>query len=235
MLTLKPDVPHNLTAKLTTSVRTFQRKYDTETLGDVRRLLRRHGFRMPVLCSFSYHQNGNLKQVHIKENLNCKTASSNQASGNLRILESAEQGTSDIEGVCLKWFAEICAKHIIDNNLHVAMTLSDEDITNRRAHLSDYSRLQNIRYRDVSSLVSRRVLDHERILRQKESNHARLVRCAVPLPKKLLDCLEEEKDQAFEWRDASAAGGWPVSLHYDENLCDDERTVLEYRNYRYLG
>lgn len=57
-----PSVPNNLGQKLIAAVRPFQRQYDQMTLGDARRILARHNFRIPVLCSLIFHGNGALKK-----------------------------------------------------------------------------------------------------------------------------------------------------------------------------
>ena len=117
MLTPAPHVPENLGQKLTTAVRPFQREYDKMTFGDVRRLLGRHDYRGPVLCSLMFHGNGRLKHVGIRENLKRKAPSPWQFAGAVTIFGSPEQGAKDLRSACLRWIAERAANQFLKDGL----------------------------------------------------------------------------------------------------------------------
>lgn len=233
MLTASPHIPANLKQKLNASVRPFQREYDKMSMGDAKRLVARHGFKVPILCSFVYHGNGTLKRIDVRENLKHQAPSSRQISGSITIFGSAEQGVDDLISPCLQWLSEEAAKAFIAENRHQAMKESDACIDKRLRGISEYNHPQSFGFRDVSALASRRVLEHEQETRKIESNHERLARLARPVPKEFYKELELEKKSAFEWRDEKAARGFLPTLFHNRDLCYDEQVVLEYRYYRY--
>ncbi|WP_372922289.1 hypothetical protein [Roseovarius sp.] len=235
MLTPAPHVPENLGQKLIAAVRPFQREYDQMTLGDARRLLGRHGFRVPVLCSFKFHGNGNLKQVSIRENLKRKSPSPRQFATAVTIFASPERGASDLRSACLRWIAEEAAKQFLKDGRHQAFKLSDADIETLLRRTSEYAPYQAVDFRDVPLLAIRRIIETERDLRRHESNHARLVRhVRQPIPEGFQEELEAERAAALAWRDERIAKGYtPLCSFEYQTWPEEQRAVLAHRQNSY--
>tara|TARA_R100000687_G_C6450941_1_gene165288 strand:- start:484 stop:1209 length:726 start_codon:yes stop_codon:yes gene_type:complete len=232
MLTPPIEVPYNLSRKLAVAVRPFQREYDTITIGEARRLLSRYNFRIPVLCSLSFHKNGNLKHVNIRENLKLIEPTERQFASRVRIFDTPEHVAIDLHSDCLRWIAEVVAKEIIDNGRHQVFGLTDAEIEALLCRISDYAHYLTFSFGDVSPLVIRRILERERVLRRNESNHARLVRHAAARRTDFRSELEEERTAAIAWRDECIAGNLqPVWPHEYAGWPEDERVVLAYRKW----
>lgn len=235
MLAPAPHIPDNLRQKLIVAVRPLQREYDDMTLGAARRLLARHNFKLPVLCSLVFHGNGKLKNVSIRENLKRKAASSWQFASAVTIFGSPEQGVQDIRSACLRWMAEEAAKQFLKDGRHQAFEMSDADIETLLRRISEYAPYQTFDCRDVSLLATRRIAEKEQELRQGESNHARLLRHARrPTPRGFQEELDAERAAALAWRDDQVAKGYPplCSFEYDA-WPEEERVVLAYRERSY--
>lgn len=139
MIATAPQIPFNLKQKLIAAVRPFQREYDDMTLRDARRLLGRHGFKMPVLYSLVFHDNGNLQRVNIRENATLRPARlPSQIASDLTIFSSPERGADDLWSSCLHRIVEDAAKQCIKDGRHRAATLSDAEIESILRRIPDY-------------------------------------------------------------------------------------------------
>ncbi|WP_026756902.1 hypothetical protein [Sediminimonas qiaohouensis] len=235
MIAPAPQIPGNLKQKLIAAVRPFQREYDAMTLAEARRLLARHDFQMPVLCSLAFHGNGNLKQVNVRENLKRKAPSPRQFAASVTIFASPEQGAKDLRSGCFRWIAEDAAKKFLTEGRHQAFRLSNADIEALLRRVLEYAPYQSIDFRDVSLLAIRRVVEKERDLRHGESNHARLVRHAQrSTPEGFREELETERADALAWRDGQIAKGYTSLYSFEyESWPEEQRAVLAYRERAY--
>lgn len=235
MITPAPHVPGNLKQKLTAAVRPCQREYDAMSLAEARRLLARHDFKLPVLCSLVFHGNGNLKQVNIRENLKRQAPSARQFAGSVGIFTSPEQGERDLRSECLRWIAENAAKTFLAEGRHRVFRMSDADIEACLRRTSEYPSYRAVDFRDVSLLAIRRILEKERDLRRGESAHEQIARCAKgPNPEGFLKDLEKERTDALAWRDEQIAKGYtPLCSFEYESWPEEQRMVLAYRERSY--
>lgn len=235
MIAPAPHVPGNLKQKLTAAVRPCQREYDAMTLTEARRLLARHDFKLPVLCSLVFHGNGNLKQVNIRENLKLQAPSARQFAGSVRIFTSPEQGERDLRSECLRWIAENAAKTFLEEGRYRVSDMTDKDIEARLRTISDYSAYHAVSFRDVSPLATRRILERERELRRGESAHSRIDRYAMqPKSEDFLKDLEAERVDALAWYDEQIAKGYtPLCSFEYESWPEEQRMVLAHRERSY--
>ncbi|MEQ5872506.1 hypothetical protein J4E08_21840 [Sagittula sp. NFXS13] len=235
MLAPAPHIPRNLKQKLTAAVRPFQREYDAMTLAEARRLLARHDFKMPVLCSLVFHGSGNVKHVDIRENLKRQPPSSTQFSGSVGIFTSLEDGERDLRSECLRWIAESAAKTFLAEGRHQVFRMSDADIEAHLRKTSEYSSFCTIGFRDVSPLAIRRIIERERDLRLAESAHERLRRYArQPNTEGFLEELKTERADADCWYDEMIAKGYtPLGSFEYETWPEEQRIVLAYREHLY--
>ncbi len=208
MIAPAPHMPENLAQKLIVAARSFQRDYDAMTLAEARRLLGRHDFRVPVLCSLTFHGNGNLKQVNVRENLKCKAPSPRQFASSIRIFATPDQGANDLRSGCLRWIAEDAAKRFLTEGRHQAFQLSDEEIEALLRRIPEYAPYKAVDFEDVCLLAIRRIVETEHELRRGESNHARLIRHAQTMPRGFLAELEEERAAARSQWDEDIAKGY---------------------------
>ena len=234
MITPAPHLPDNLAQKLIAAARSFQRDYDAITLAEARRLLGRHDFRVPVLCSLAFHGNGNLKQVNVRENLKCKEPSTRQFASSIRIFANPEQGANDLRSGCFRWIAEESAKRFLTEGRHQALQLSDEEIEALLRRIPEYAPYKAVDFEDVSLLAIRRVVETEHELRRGESNHARLIRHKQTMPRSFMADLEAERAAArSQWDEEIAKGYIPFIPFAYRSWPEEEAIVLARRERSY--
>ena len=220
MITPAPHLPDNLAQKLIAAARSFQRDYDAITLAEARRLLGRHDFRVPVLCSLAFHGNGNLKQVNVRENLKCKEPSTRQFASSIRIFANPEQGANDLRSGCFRWIAEESAKRFLTEAL--------------LRRIPEYAPYKAVDFEDVSLLAIRRVVEAEHELRRGESNHARLIRHKQAMPRGFMADLEAERAAArSQWDEEIAKGYIPFIPFAYRSWPEEEAIVLARRERSY--
>jgi len=234
MIAPAPHLPDNLAQKLIAAARSFQRDYDTITLAEARRLLGRHDFRVPVLCSLAFHGNGNLKQVNVRENLKCKVPSPRQFASFIRIFATPDQGANDLRSGCFRWIAEDSTKRFLTEGRHQAFQLSEEEIETLLRRIPEYAPHKAVDFEDVSLLAIRRIVETEHELRRGESNHARLIRHAQTMPRGFLAELEDERVAArSQWDEDIAKGYTPFIPFAYRSWPEEEGIVLAYRERTY--
>lgn len=230
MLTPPPHIPFKLAQKLQAAVRPHQREYDDMLIADARRLLGRHDYKIPVLCDFVFHKNGNLKRVRIRQNLKRIAPSPREFAAAVTPLASPENETRQLLFSSLRWIAEDSARQFLKDERHRASSLTDENIEEYLLRISEYKYCERVRFGDVSLLMTRRILERERDLRGVESKHSRLRRLATEQCSDLHMELEEEREAAFAWRDKlTAVGRTPIWPYEYAGWAEDQRVVLAYR------
>ncbi|WP_163848086.1 hypothetical protein [Pseudooceanicola aestuarii] len=234
MIAPTPHMPENLAQKLIVAARSFQRDYDAMTLAEARRLLGRHDFRVPVLCSLTFHGNGNLKQVNVRENLKCKAPFPRQFVSSIRIFATPEQGANDLRSGCFRWIAEDAAERFLTERRHRAFQLSDGEIEALLRRIPEYAPYKAVDFEDVCLLAIRRIVETEHELRRGESKHARLFRHAQKMPSGFITDLEEERaDARSEWDEDIAKGYTPFIPFAYRSWPEEEAIVLAQRQRTY--
>ena len=233
MLTPAPHIPSNLGRKIETAVRAFQREYDDYSVGDLRRQLKGHGYKMPVLCALVFHRNATLSKVSIVPNLKDRDPSPTQIACRLTIFGSPEYGAKELLSEFLRRIGDDAGKQFFATYRHQAVRLTDDELSEslRRIPKDDPHRM--IRYRDVSLLTLRRVIEMELEVRAGESKHARLARSAQSVSSGLAAELEAEHQDAQAWAEQLIReGSQPYyPSEYDE-WAEVDRMVLAYREER---
>lgn len=231
MITLAPLIPQNLKKKLETAVKSFQREYDELTLAEARRLLARHGYKMPVLGRLEYHGNGALKGISLRENLKRQDPSERQISANLTLFGDPSQGARELWTPFLRWIVAVQAKKQRKDGLHQTDKLSNEDLEHLLRKLPErmYGHLDIL---EASLLMLRMMAEMERDARKGESNHQALQRLARSVPPLLIEEMRMEREAASRWFDDETAKGYPPFLRHEAGvLPKEERIVLSYRDY----
>ena len=229
MITPAPLIPQNMSKKLETAVRSFQREYDKLTLAEARLLLARHDYRMPVLGRLEFHGNGALKGISLRENLKRQDPSERQIAANLTLFGHPSQGRRDLWTPSLRWIVAEQVKKNRDAGWYQTDKLSNDDIGGILRRLPTYQ-YQELDIRDASALMLRKMLEIERDTRQGESNHQALQRLARPIPTSLIEKMRAEREAALRWFDGETAKGYAPYLGHDLGcLSNEDRIVLSYR------
>jgi hypothetical protein len=236
MLTPAPVIPHNLEKKLEAAVKPFQREYDTLTLGEARRLLARHDFRMPILCSLHFHGNGALKKVNIRENPRLQKPSCWQFAANLTIFDQPWRAVRELRSPSLRWIVDGQAKKHREDGWYQTHQQSDEELDGLLQAMPGFGPHADLNIQSASMLMLRLMAEKEREARVNESNHQRLKRLARPVPSELPAQMNVEREIALRWAESETAKGYPPCVYYPfEFLPEEERMVVAYRDRHYRG
>jgi len=230
MITPAPQIPQNLSKKLETAVKSFQREYDKLTLAEARRLLARHDYRMPVLGRLEYHGNGALKGISLRENLKRQAPSERQISANLALFGDPSQGARELWTPLLRWLVAVQVKKHRKNGWYQTDKLSNEGLEDLLRKLPE-KMYGHLSVQDASLLMLRMMAEMERDARKKESNHQALQRLARPLPPLFVEEMQAEREAASRWFDEETAKGYaPFLRHETRCLPEEERVILSYRD-----
>ena len=232
MLTSAPLIPHNLTKKLEAAVKRFQREYDHLSIGDARRLLARHDYRVPVLGSLHFFDNGALKEIGLSENLKRREPSEWRIAVNLTIFGYPAQGARELWNPFIRWIVAEQVKKHRKAGWYQTDKLSDDELDGLLRRISDFKH-GSLNIRDASLLALRMMAEVECNARKDESNHQALQRLARPVPPALIEETRAEKEEALLWFDEETKKGYPPYLGYGiDYLAKEDLIVLAYRQDR---
>ena len=181
MITPAPLIPQNLRQKSEVAVKSFQREYEKLTLAEARRLLARHDYRMPVLCTLEFHGNGNLKGITLRENLKRRAPLRWQIAADITLFGYPSKGARELWTPFLRWIVADQAKKQRKDGWYQTDKLSNEELDRLLRRLPEHKHAA-IDVRDASLLLLRMMTEMERDARENESNHQALKRLARPVP-----------------------------------------------------
>ncbi|QFS83019.1 hypothetical protein [Roseivivax sp. THAF197b] len=234
MLVPAPSIPLNLKQKLTSAAARFLQNYDDMTLREIRDMLKRHDFRMPVLGRFAFHKNGALKEIKISSNLKGKKPKSNEFAATVTFASSPWHATNELWAPCLNWIVEEEAKTPNYAGLLNPSRVSEDELTVLTRKLPKHSRKLNLGADYASGLMLRILAEREEKIRANESAHERIERTARPLPKKIMDNLEVERAAALRWAETQKAAGHLLGLNSGyQFLAEDDQIILRFRTVCY--